>query len=30
MQLLKEYNKKYLGYAEYDPSVASIGKLTYE
>jgi hypothetical protein len=30
MHLLKEYNKKYLGYADYDPSAALLGKSFYE
>jgi hypothetical protein len=30
MYLLKEYNKKYLGYVDYDPSTASLGKSFYE
>ena len=30
MHLLREYNMKYLGYADYDPSAASLGKLFYE
>ena len=29
MCLLREYNKKYLGYADYDPSAASLGELFY-
>ncbi len=30
MHLLKEYNKKYLGYVDYNPSAASLGKSFYE
>jgi hypothetical protein len=30
MHLLWEYNKTYLGYADYDPSAASLGKSFYE
>jgi hypothetical protein len=29
MRLLREYNKKYLGYANYDPSTASLGESFY-
>jgi len=29
MHLLREYNKKYLGYANYDPSTASLGESFY-
>ena len=29
MHLLREYNKKYLGYADYDPTAASLGKSFY-
>ncbi len=29
MRLLREYNKKYLGYADYDPSTASLGESFY-
>ena len=30
MHLLHEYNKKYLGYADYDPTAASLGKSFYD
>ena len=30
MHLLREYNKKHLGYADYDPSAASLGKSFYK
>ena len=29
MRLLREYNKKYLGYTNYDPSTASLGESFY-
>jgi hypothetical protein len=29
MRLLREYNKKYLGYANYDPSTTSLGESFY-
>jgi hypothetical protein len=29
MCILHEYNKKYLGYADYDPSAASLGESFY-
>ena len=29
MHLLREYNKKYLRYADYDPTAASLGKSFY-
>jgi hypothetical protein len=29
MILLRKYNKKYLGYANYDPSTASLGESFY-
>jgi hypothetical protein len=30
MDLLREFNKKYLGQSEYDPTAASLGKSFYE
>ena len=29
MHLLRKYNKKYLGYTDYEPSVTSLGKSLY-
>jgi hypothetical protein len=30
MDLLREFNKKYLGQSDYDPAAASLGKLFYD
>jgi hypothetical protein len=30
MDLLREFNKKYLGQSDYDPTVASLGKSFYD